>query len=161
MGRMGLKKQVAVSWFLAAAGMCVAAVPRVGGEVVSWGVMKMPDAELSQISKIAAGQAHSVALKSDGGLVGWGLDDYGQATPAAGSDFVAVAAGVKHSLALRSDGRIAGWGWDKYGQATPPDGNDYAAITAGYSHSLALRSDGRIVGWGRDDYGQATPPALP
>ncbi|MHC4573628.1 MAG: RCC1 domain-containing protein [Planctomycetota bacterium] len=97
---------------------------------------------------IAAGAWHSLALKSDGSIVGWGNNDFGQATPPAGNDYVATASGYWHSLALKSDGSIAGWGYDANGQATPPDGNDYVGIAAGWYHSLALRADGSIAGWG-------------
>jgi len=107
---------------------------------------------------IAAGKRHSLALKSDASIVGWGDDWAGQATPPDGNDYVAIAAGAWHGLALKSDGSIVGWGDDYFGQATPPDGNDYVAIAAGRRHSLALKSDGSIVGWGYDWYGLATPP---
>ncbi|MBN2271878.1 MAG: carboxypeptidase regulatory-like domain-containing protein, partial [Sedimentisphaerales bacterium] len=94
--------------------------------------------------------------RSDGTIVGWGTDYYGQATPPAGNEFTAIAAGWLHSLALRSDGTIVGWGvnW-----ATPLAGNEFIAIAAGGYHGLALRSDGTIAGWGDDDYGQATGPS--
>jgi len=111
---------------------------------------------------IAAGWYHSLALKSDGSIVGWGSC----ANPPGGNGFFAIAAGGRHSLALKSDGSIIGWGDNYYGQANPPAGNDFVAIAAGYEHSLALKSDGSIVGWGSnsDDcsgnwYGQASPPA--
>jgi parallel beta-helix repeat protein len=94
-----------------------------------------------------------------GEAVGWGNNDYGQATPSAGNDYTAIAAGYGYSLALKSDGSIVGWGRDDCGQATPPAGSDYIAIATGWGHSLALKSDGSIVGWGNNDYGQATPPA--
>ena len=42
---------------------------------------------------IAAGGTHSLALKSDGSIVGWGSNYYGQASPPAGNNFVAIAAG--------------------------------------------------------------------
>ncbi|MHC4266598.1 MAG: hypothetical protein ACYSUK_11825 [Planctomycetota bacterium] len=136
------------------------------GGLVSWGDRKLPESDLdSGIVAIAAGYDHSLALKSDGSIVGWGKDHYGQATPPAGTDYVAIAAGYVaisaggyHSLALRSDGSIVGWGYDYHGQATPPAGTDYVGIATGSLHSLALKSDGSIVGWGDDYHGRATPP---
>ncbi|MHC4069960.1 MAG: hypothetical protein ACYSR8_10380 [Planctomycetota bacterium] len=88
-------------------------------------------------------------------------NEYGQAEPPDGNDFIVIAAGSEsyHSLALKSDGSIVGWGQNPYhGQVDPPDGNDFIAIAAGSSHSLALKSDGSIVGWGRNNRGQAEPP---
>src|SRR5258708_1619242 len=49
---------------------------------------------------IAAGGNHSLALKSDGTVVGWGYNDYGQSTvPANLTGVIAIAAGDAHSLA--------------------------------------------------------------
>jgi len=87
---------------------------------------------------IAAGGAHSLALKSDGSIVTWG----GQTKVPDGNNFIAIAAGKGHSLALKSDGSIVAWGENCPGQATPPDGNNLIAIAAGGGHSLALRSGG-------------------
>jgi len=109
------------------------------GEIVGWGRQKPPNVPLTNLTQIAAGLSHSLALKSDGSISGWGENDAGQATPPSGTDFVAIAAGIEHSLALKSDGSIVGWGHNYYGQATPPDGNDFVAIAAGRNHSLAIR----------------------
>ena len=43
-----------------------------GYEVVGWGAEKLPNVPLTNIAKIAAGEGHSLALKSDGSIVGWG-----------------------------------------------------------------------------------------
>ena len=113
----------------------------------------------TDFTAVAAGWNHSIGLKSDGSIVGWGWNYYGQATPPSGNDFIAIAAGEYYSLALKSDSSIIGWGYDGFGQATPPSGNDFTAITAGARHGLALKEDGSIVGWGRNTDGQASPPA--
>ena len=136
------------------------------------------------MTAIVAGGGHSLALKANGTIVGWGNDQYGAATgvptPAdpytstglvsfAGaplSNVVALAAAESHSLALRGDGTVVGWGAGgpgassdppNYGQATVPAGvTNVVAIAAGWAHSLALKADGTVVGWGFNRYGQAT-----
>jgi Regulator of chromosome condensation (RCC1) repeat len=132
-------------------------------------------------SSVAAGGVHALAIKSDGTLLSWGNDFYGQLgngddlgfnqpTPVSvtgASDIVAVAAGRVHSLALKADGTVLAWGSDAGGQL----GNDAAledqsapvavsgasnviAISAGYYFSLALKSDGTMLAWGSDSRGQ-------
>ncbi|MDP1579159.1 MAG: choice-of-anchor D domain-containing protein [Candidatus Didemnitutus sp.] len=83
---------------------------------------------------VAAGSSHTLALCSDGTLVAWGLNVYGQlgdgtttnrfapvtvstaGTPLAGRTVVAITAGRHFSLALCSDGTVAGWGDNSSGQ---------------------------------------------
>jgi hypothetical protein len=131
--------------------------------VVGWGELDLLDRD--DFVAIAAGPFHSLALKSDGSIVGWGDNWAGEATPPDGNDFVAIAAGgggspttVGFSLALKSDGSIIGWGDNHVGQATPPAGNDFVSIAAQGDYALALKSDGSVVGWGDNYSGQATPP---
>jgi hypothetical protein len=104
---------------------------------------------------------HSLAIRADGTVRGWGDNYYGQATvPADLGPATAIAAGLLHSLAIRADGTVRGWGWNDYGQATvPADLGPATAIAAGYYHSLAIRADGTVRGWGSNDDGQATVPA--
>jgi alpha-tubulin suppressor-like RCC1 family protein len=94
----------------------------------------------------------NLALKSDGTVVGWGNNGYGDGriTPPAGlGGVVGIAAGEAHSLALKSDGTVVGWGYNGDGEATPPAGlGRVVRIAAGGYHSLALKNDGTVVGWG-------------
>ena len=90
---------------------------------------------LTGVVAVAAGEFHSLALRSDGTVVAWGDDSFGQlgrglsgssvTTPvqvkgARGvgflTDVVAIAAGRNHSLALRSDGILFAWGTNLDGQ---------------------------------------------
>jgi len=85
------------------------------------------------ISAIAAGGNHNLALCSDGTVVAWGSNAYGQlgnysavnssvpvavnlAGVLAGKPVTAIAAGANHSLALCADGTLVAWGYDNNGQ---------------------------------------------
>ena len=77
--------------------------------MVAWGYdsggqVSLLPADLSGVAKIAGGYTFSMALKSDGTLVEWGDNSYGQTTVAAdASQVTAIAAGDYHALALRTD----------------------------------------------------------
>jgi alpha-tubulin suppressor-like RCC1 family protein len=54
------------------------------------------------VTAVAGGHRHSLALKRDGTVVGWGSNYEGQASPPAGlTGVTAIAAGPYHSLALQ------------------------------------------------------------
>lgn len=116
-----------------------------------------------------AGDTHTLAVKVDGGVAGWGaggpgtsgVPNYGQATvPASATGVVAIAAGYSHSLALKSDGVVLSWGDNGEAEASvPSNAINAVAISAGAYFSLALKGDGTVVGWGRNDFGQTDPPA--
>ena len=88
---------------------------------------------------IAAGGNHSLALKSDGSIVGWGYNSNGEITPPDGNDYIAIAAGGWQSLALKTKGSIVSW--PDRPQYPTPAGNDFIAIAVGLNHSLALKED--------------------
>ena len=76
-------------------------------------------AGLTGVTAIAAGDYHTVALKSDGTVVAWGYNGYGQTTvPAGFTGVMAIAAGELHTVALKSDGTVVAWGYNV--SARPP-----------------------------------------
>src|SRR5580765_681815 len=107
---------------------------RTPGNVVSWGVQVIPNvAPGTRFTKIAAGYLHSLAVKSDGTVVAWGDNSFGESTVPDGlKGVVAVAAGGYHNLALRYDGAVVAWGYNRSGESTVPGGlNGVVAIAAG------------------------------
>ena len=96
--------------FFALAAIAIALIPqaeaqntnRTPGNVISWGdQVILNGAPATRFTKIAAGYAHSLALKSDGTVVAWGRNSQGQSTVPGGlNGVVAIAAGTPHSLAL-------------------------------------------------------------
>ena len=132
--------------------------------IVGWGrstsgVITIP-AGLANVTAIAAGLTHSLALLGDGTVVQWGSLPLGSTPlPPGLSNVTAIAAGQTHSLALLSNGTVVGWGRDNLGQATPPPGlANVTAIAAGQDYSLALLINGTVVGWGSNSFNRATPP---
>jgi len=90
---------------------------------------------------VAAGDYHSLGLKSDGRIVTWGRNDTEQCeVPAPNAGFVKVAGGALHSLGIKADGSIVAWGDNMYGQCRPPAPNlNYVLVSGGFGHNLALR----------------------
>ena len=126
---------------------------------------------------VAAGEYHTVAVRSDGTVWTWGDNFDGQLgdgtridsslpIPVAGlNDVIAVEAGRDSTFALKADGTLWGWGWGGNGALGNGTGssstvpvrvsvNSVNAVAAGDLHGLALRSDGTIWAWGFNQSGQ-------
>ena len=80
-----------------------AAYAQESGSIVGWGSQVVVEqSALEDLAAIAAGSFHSLGLKSDGTIVAWGQNNYGQCNvPSPNADFVAVAGGDGHSLGLK------------------------------------------------------------
>ncbi len=134
---------------------------------------------LTNITAVAAGENHSLALRNDGTVWAWGLNDQGQVgdganlvqdTPfqTAMTTATAIAAGHSHSLALKNTGVPFAWGRNNRGQlgygfvgvssATPTAVvglSGVKTLAARSFQSLASRaSNGSVVAWGANGDGQ-------
>ena len=127
-------------------------------------------AGLTNITKIAGGYRHNLALKSDGTLWAWGGNSQGQLgdgtttehwTPVKVlSDVKAITGGYDGTVALKTDGTVWVWGGNYFGQLgdgtkinrlTPVQVigiSNVKAIAQGFYHTLALKTDGTIWAWG-------------
>jgi alpha-tubulin suppressor-like RCC1 family protein len=159
-----MKRSWRVEWLICLAILAIAASLAHGQStesIIGWGQQVVVEqAALDGLIAVAAGAHHSLGLRSDGKIVAWGNNDYGQCNvPALNEDFIAVAGGDFHSLGLTSDGSIVAWGRNLAGQCNVPAPNeDFIAVAGGGDHSLGLKSNGTIVGWGSNNYGQCNAP---
>jgi alpha-tubulin suppressor-like RCC1 family protein len=136
----------------------------------------------SDWSMIAAGYAHSIALKTNRTIWVWGnngngqlgLGDSGEATIRTtptqignDSNWSMIAAGNMHTIALKTDATLWVWGLNDYGQLgdgtttnrTIPQqvigsDSDWSVIDAGYAHSVVLKTNGTLWAWGANWSGQ-------
>ncbi len=100
---------------------------------------------LSNVTLVAAGTIHSLALRADGTVAGWGDNLFGQTNVTGLSGVAAIAGGDTFSLALLSNGTVVVRGT----LSAPPAGlSNVVAIAAGWHHALALRQNGTVVSWG-------------
>ncbi len=127
--------------------------------IVAWGTKYGAVPSGDNFVAIASGERHSLALKFDGSLMGFGWNTYGQASVPLGNDFVGISGGSRHSIALKSDGSLAAWGDNTFGQLNTPIGNNFVDIACGADHSLALKSDGSLVAWGYNGQLQCDVPS--
>eukprot|EP01046_Picozoa_sp_COSAG06_P042740 COSAG06_NODE_5489_length_3446_cov_2.584105_1_plen_858_part_00 len=130
-------------------------------------------------AQVAAGNYHSLILKTDGRVLAFGYNGYGQLGDGSttrispveiaslGGDNAQVVAGGCHSLILKTDGRVLAFGSNGQGQLgdgsttqrhSPVEiaslGGDNAQVAAGGCHSLILKTDGRVLAFGHNDDGQ-------
>lgn len=134
--------------------------------VVAWGDNSSGQCNvpvgLTNVAMVVGGDAHSMALLSNGVIVAWGSNSSGQTNVPAGlSNVVSIAAGIQFSMALKNDGRVVAWGDTNYNETNVPASLTNAiAIAAGGFHGLALRADKTVTAWGYDPYGETDVPAL-
>lgn len=178
------------------AGQIHSAVRTPGGGVVAWGdntygqlgtgtsggfsATPTAVAGLATVDRLVSGGFHSLARRTDGTVLAWGGNAYGQlgdgskqdrASPvpiAPAAQAVVLAAGSRHSLALLGDGTVLAWGDNREGQlglgsqadASSPSRivglSGVTEIAAGGRRSFA-RSGSALLEWGD---GRFSPESL-
>ncbi|MCL2824408.1 MAG: hypothetical protein FWD57_10475, partial [Polyangiaceae bacterium] len=131
------------------------------------------------VSAITTNTYHACALKSDGTVMCWGANGYGQLgdgttteqskpvrVQGLPSGITAVATGAFHTCAVDSARKVMCWGSNEFGQlgdgttahrAAPAYVTGIAeviAISAGRGHTCAIRDNRSLYCWGNNEYGQ-------
>ncbi len=124
---------------------------------------------------IAAGDSHSLVIKSDLSLWAAGDNKHGQLGAGASIDntdgvkvmdnIIFVDAVGETSFAIDGSGTLYGWGDNTKGQILPTKVENYiytptklmdnvAMVSAGESHTVAITTDGTAYGWGSNEEGE-------
>ena len=124
--------------------------------------------------QVAGGFAHTAAIKTDGTLWTWGINDSGHlgdnttvtrsipvTTFAGGTNWKQVDCGTNHTAAIKTDGTLWTWGYNNNGQlgtnntttrSTPvttfAGGTNWKQVAGGSYHTAAIKTDGTLWVWG-------------
>jgi alpha-tubulin suppressor-like RCC1 family protein len=130
--------------------------------------------------QVAGGGYFTAAIKTDGTLWTWGLNNFGQlgdntttqrntpvTTFAGGTNWKQVACGGYFTAAIKTDGTLWTWGNNYYGQlgnntttnrCTPvttfAGGTNWKQVACGGYFTAAIKTDGTLWTWGQNTSGQ-------
>lgn len=102
----------------------------------------------SDVTTISCGNAHILALHSDGTVSASGNDVDGCTRVSDWHGIVEILAGKYHSLALTSDGKVLFAGQNNSGQGNVENWNGVKHIFGTNGYTLGLTADGRVLATG-------------
>ena len=118
----------------------------------SAGELQVPANAQSGIVSVAAGEAHLMALKSDGSTLTWGTNGFGLGIvpTAEPKGSLAIGASGYHSMRVTPAGQTLLWGAGDSGQSQSPQNLVYNVVdvAAGADFSMVLHRDGSVGVWG-------------
>jgi len=159
------------------------------GDSTRWSLVPVRVKNLSNVTAISGSEGTGYALRCDGTVWAWGLNNFGQlgngstgnsALPVKVSGLskvVAIASRGGNGYALRSDGTVWAWGFGQYGELGNGTGDGQTlsfsrvpvrvsnlshvtAIAAGGGTAYALRADHTVWAFGDGSIGQLGPDRL-
>ena len=126
---------------------------------------------MDNVIAVSAGACHSMAIKSDGTLWGWGENEHGELGDGTTNDSVtpkkimdsvsAVSAGLHYTMAIKTDGSLWAWGINLKGQLG--DGtavnrkrpvkvmDSVKFVSTGQDYTMAVKADGSLWSWGANN----------
>jgi alpha-tubulin suppressor-like RCC1 family protein len=137
------------------------------GTLVSHSPVPVQVQNLDDVTAIAAGWGHSLALCEDGTVWAWGnlnLGDPPTNLPPTPEDLLprkididnvtAIAAGGKNAAAIRNDGTVWTWRNDNKTPAQVQELSGVSKMAVGVNYFLVLKNDGTLWAWGDNKFGQ-------
>jgi alpha-tubulin suppressor-like RCC1 family protein len=130
--------------------------------------------------RIAAGAEHGTGTRSNGNILTWGRNQYGQlgqgdllnrSSPTqvgALTNWSIPHAGNQHTVAVKTDGTLWAWGLNQYGQLGQNVANytanqsplqvgsltNWKDVSAAAFQTIATKTDGTLWSWGWNQFGQ-------
>ena len=108
----------------------------------------------ADITQVAGGSVHTVALKNDGIVVAVGDNLAGQCDVGGWTDITQVTAGGWHTVGLKSDGTVVAVGPNYDGRCNVGSWTNINLVAAGYYHTVGVKDDGAVVAVGDNLAGQ-------
>lgn len=107
---------------------------------------------LLPLNSVAAGNYHTVILRSDGTVFACGDNSFGQCDVSGWSDVVQVFAGARHTVGLKNNGTVVAVGDNSMGQCDVSGWFGVARLAVNDYSTIAVMNDGSVKICGEGGY---------